>query len=256
VRKILVANDDGIFAEGINILVTHLLKWGKAEITVVAPDRTKNATSHSLTLDSILRLRKVFMPNGYEGYTVVDGSPADCVLVALNDLVPDTDLVIAGINNGTNCGIDVLYSGTVGAASEGVVNGKPSIAISSESPEREHLEITAQVLVSLLDQGLLNATSSDWVLNINVPALKLEEIKGVAWATMSRHGWTNRVQRREDPRGQIYYWVTGERSKPEQSNNGDYQLLSQGFVTLTPVGLDLTDHESLKELSSRFVFQL
>ncbi|HAR40060.1 MAG TPA: 5'/3'-nucleotidase SurE, partial [Coprothermobacter sp.] len=77
-RKILVANDDGIFAEGINILVTHLLKWGKAEITVVAPDRTKNATSHSLTLDSILRLRKVFMPNGYEGYTVVDGSPADC----------------------------------------------------------------------------------------------------------------------------------------------------------------------------------
>jgi len=256
VRKILVANDDGIFAEGINTLVSYLLKWGKAEITVVAPDRTKNATSHSLTLDSILRLRKVFMPNGYEGYTVVDGSPADCVLVALNDLVPDTDLVITGINHGTNCGIDVLYSGTVGAASEGVVNGKPAIAVSSESSEKKHLEITAQVLITLLDQGLLDVTSRDWVLNINVPALDLAQMKGVAWATMSRHGWTNRVQRREDPRGQIYYWVTGERSMPEQHSNGDYELLHQGYVTLTPVGLDLTDHESLRELSSRFVFKL
>lgn len=254
--KILIADDDGIFADGINILVSRLLQWGKAELTVVAPDRTKNATSHSLTLDSILRLRKTHMPNGFEGFSIVDGSPADCVLVGLNDIVPDADLVISGINLGTNCGIDVLYSGTVGAASEAIINGKPAIAISSEGIERAFLENSADVLVSLMEQGLLNVLSKDWVMNINVPALPMAEIKGVAWAHMSRHGWTNRVQRREDPRGQVYYWVTGERSKGDEGQEGDYELLNQGFVTLTPVGLDLTSYNVMQELSKRTVFHI
>lgn len=254
--KILVANDDGIFADGINALVSKLLAWGKAEIVVIAPDRTKNATSHSLTLDSILRLRKTHMPNGYEGFTVVDGSPADCVLVGLNDIAPDADLVVSGINLGTNCGIDVLYSGTVGAASEAIINGKPAIAISSEGVERPFLENSADIFISLLDQGLLDTVSSNWVLNINVPALPREQIKGVTWARMSRHGWTNRVQRREDPRGQVYYWVTGERSKCDDGNDGDYERIQQGFVTMTPVGLDLTNYDAMDSLSKRYNFKI
>ncbi|NPV88494.1 5'/3'-nucleotidase SurE [Coprothermobacteraceae bacterium] len=254
--KILITNDDGIYADGINTLVSFLLEWGQAEVIVVAPDRPKSASSHYLTLDTILRLRKVRMPVGHFGYVVVDGSPADCVLVALHDIAPDVDFVLSGINHGANTGVDVLYSGTVAAAAEAVVNGKPAVAISSESPEGVHLATAAQVFIKLLDQGVAKALSSNWVLNINVPSREYHELKGLVWAPVSRCGWANTVQKRENPRGQTYYWITGERIDVNAPEGTDTKMLAEGYVTLTPLGLDLTKYDALKELSTKIFFDL
>jgi len=245
--KIMVTNDDGIWAEGINTL-TDTLKTQGYDVVVVAPDRPKSASSHAITLDMILPLREVKMPCGCKGYAVVNGSPSDCVLIGLGDIVKDADILVSGINHGANVGHDIIYSGTVAAAIEGILHGVPSVAISVDSWEGKYAETAAEVLISLLEKGLKDILSSEYVLNINVPALPREEIKGYKVARMGGKAFEDWVVKRVDPRGRVYYWLDG-RPVYEDSEDTDIWAIKHGYVAITPITLDMTGYIYMEKIN-------
>lgn len=245
--KIMVTNDDGIWAEGINTLTDVLQKQGY-DVVVVAPDRPKSASSHAITLDMILPLREVKMPCGCKGYAVVNGSPSDCVLIGLGDIVKDADILVSGINHGANVGHDIIYSGTVAAAIEGILHGIPSVAISVDSWEGKYAETAAEVLISLLERGLMEILSSEYVLNINVPALPMEEIKGYKVARMGGKAFEDWVVKRVDPRGRVYYWLDG-RPVYDDSEDTDIWAIKHGYVAITPITLDMTGYTYMEKIT-------
>ena len=239
--KIMVTNDDGIWADGINVLAKTLLEHGY-EITVVAPDRPKSASSHAITLDMILPLREVKMPCGCKGYAVVNGSPSDCVLIGIGDIVKDADIIISGINHGANVGHDILYSGTVAAAIEGILHGIPSIAVSVDSWEGEYADSAANVVIDLLKSGIHSILSSRFVLNVNVPSIPKDNIVGYKLTRMGGPAFEDWVVKRVDPRGRVYYWLDG-RPIYEDEEDTDIWAIKHGYVSLTPISLDMTGYE-------------
>ncbi|NOZ91970.1 5'/3'-nucleotidase SurE [bacterium 3DAC] len=239
--KIMVTNDDGIWAEGINTLTKALIDKGY-DVVVVAPDRPKSASSHAITLDMILPLREVKMPCGCHGYAVVNGSPSDCVLIGLGDIVKDADILISGINHGANVGHDIIYSGTVAAAIEGILHGIPSMAVSVDSWEGIYAETAAQVVIDLLDKGVQTILSSEYVLNINVPSVPIENIKGYKLARMGGKAFEDWVVKRVDPRGRVYYWLDG-RPVYEDAEDTDIWAVKHGYVSITPISLDMTGYK-------------
>jgi len=243
---IFVTNDDGIWAEGINVLTSVLLEHGY-DVVVVAPDRPKSASSHAITLDMILPLREVKMPCGCKGYAVVNGSPSDCVLIGLGDVVKDAQLLISGINHGANVGHDILYSGTVAAAIEGLLHGIPSIAVSVDSWEGTHAESAAGVIIDLLEKNVVDILSDQFILNVNVPSLPLSHIKGYRLARMGGKAFEDWVVKRVDPRGRVYYWLDG-RPVYEDSEDTDIWAIKHGYVALTPISLDMTGYEHMEKL--------
>ena len=251
--RLLLTNDDGIYAPGIKALRQVLEKEGQYEITVVAPDREKSATGHGITVHRPLRAFDIKFKNSNVRGVAVDGTPADCVKLAVEALLENPpDLVLSGINSGPNLGTDVLYSGTVSAAIEAMINGIPAIAISMGSfafEDEEYLR-AAEIFARLLPEILKHPWPRDTILNINIPNVSKEEIKGVAITRLGVRKYINVFEERKDPRGLSYYWMSGEAVNYENGQDTDTAALARKEITITPVHFDLTNYHYLKELKT------
>jgi 5'-nucleotidase len=241
--RILVSNDDGFLAPGLSALVKALKEF--AEVTVVAPDRNRSGASNSLTLDAPLRIY-----TAENGFFAVNGTPTDCVHLAVTGLLEEMpDMVVSGINEGSNLSDDVLYSGTVAAATEGRFLGLPSIAISLVGPKCEHYATAAKVASLLVKQLQNNTLPRDTVLNVNVPDLPFEEIKGFEVTRLgTRHGAEPTVKA-SDPRGRRIYWVGPPGPQQDAGPGTDFHAVKAGFVSITPLHLDLTHYKVFEQLA-------
>jgi len=242
---ILCTNDDGIHAPGLRLLADVAGRLG--DVIVVAPDRQQSATSHSLTLHRPLRVTEI-EPDRH----VIDGTPTDCVLIAVNQLLAvRPDFVLSGVNHGSNMGEDVLYSGTVAAAMEGTILGIPSIAVSWAGEGIGDLSSFASPLHHLLEQILGRAEfPAETFLNINIPDVTASRIKGIRVTTLGRRVYSDSLIRREDPGGREYFWIGGGVSSWSGGETSDFRALEAGYVSVTPMHLDLTSHRLIDELES------
>ncbi len=236
--QVLVTNDDGIFSEGIHRLAEALDGAGH-QVVVVAPDREQSASSHSLTLHRPLRLRKV-----REHWYSVDGTPTDCVNLAVHGVLKEDppDLVVSGINFGLNLGDDVTYSGTVSAAFEANLHDLPAIAFSQEVAEGFSFDRAAKLAAAFVAKVVAEPVPQDLLLNVNLPA---GEAKGVRWTHLSRRYYRQNLVEKYDPRGHKYYWIAGT-PEWQEGENTDHAALAEGYVTVTPLHLDLTDYRGLE----------
>ena len=241
---ILLSNDDGYLAEGLNALADALK--GHAEISVVAPDRNRSAASNSLTLEMPLRASRTD-----NGFIKVDGTPTDCVHLAITGLLEhEPDMVFAGINHGSNLGDDVLYSGTVAAATEGRFLGLPAIAISLVGSNPIHFKTAAEVAVTLLKQLVKKPLPKDTILNVNVPDVALKDIKGFKATRLGQRHKSEPVIKSNDPRGRIIYWVGPPGAEQDAGPGTDFYAINEGYVSVTPLQIDLTRYESIDALAS------
>ncbi|MBN2281242.1 MAG: 5'/3'-nucleotidase SurE [Candidatus Marinimicrobia bacterium] len=246
---ILVTNDDGIQAPGIHALIMELLKF--AEISVVAPLVEKSAVGHAITLSDPLRVEK-FNKNGLWEGLAVSGTPADCVKIALNAVLNrKPDFVVSGINLGSNTGINVIYSGTVSAATEGAISGIPSIAISLTTYTHPKFEVAAKFAGKIVKNLIENPIESKTLLNINVPNVSEEEIRGVRVARQGMANFAEEFDKRIDPKGRTYYWLTGSKNKIEEPDDVDDNLIKENFITVTPLQFNLTDFSKVKAIEER-----
>ncbi|MCD6310775.1 MAG: 5'/3'-nucleotidase SurE [Candidatus Eremiobacteraeota bacterium] len=245
--QILVTNDDGIYAEGLDLLVTELKKI--ARIMVVAPDRERSATGHSLTFFDPVRLTLVESKKGNKVYAC-SGTPSDCVLIGVLDLMdPRPDLVIAGINHGGNLGDDITYSGTVSAAIEGLIQGIPSFAISIVGGEAEmHYDYAAFFACKLARAIMRYGMPENTLLNVNVPNLETKDIKGWMFTCQGRTTYDQRIVKRMDPRGVEYYWIAGATPHGEPDEGTDFYAIKNGYISITPLHLDLTNFKAIDNL--------
>lgn len=237
---ILLSNDDGYLAEGLAALAEALQPY--ADISVVAPDRNRSAASNSLTLDMPLRAHVAD-----NGFIKVDGTPTDCVHLAVTGLLePEPDMVIAGINHGANMGDDVLYSGTVAAATEGRFLGLPAVAISLVcSEEPQHFATAAEVAVVLLKRLLAKPLPQDTLLNVNVPDVPIEELKGYRATRLGQRHKSEPMIKQSDPRGRAIYWVGPPGAEQDAGPGTDFDAVSAGYVSITPLQLDLTLYDRI-----------
>lgn len=240
--NILLSNDDGYHAEGIQILARELRKF--ADVIIVAPDRNRSAASNSLTLIEPLRPRQLD-----NGDYCINGTPADCVHLALNGfLTGRIDLVVSGINAGANLGDDTLYSGTVAAAFEGRYLGLPAIAVSLDG--RQHYESAAKIVCDLIPKLYGEMLGSREIININVPDLPYDEIKGVVACRLGNRTSAAEIIKQQDPRGENIYWI-GPPGLPDDSGEGtDFHAVKNGYVAVTPIQSDLTAHHSIQALQN------
>ena len=239
--KILISNDDGYQAPGIEAL--HAALATVAEVEVVAPEHNNSAKSNALTLHSPL-----YVHTAHNGFRYINGTPADCVHIALTGLLGyKPDLVVSGINNGANMGDDTIYSGTVGAAMEGYLFGIPAIAFSQVDKGWGELEAAAQkareIVLQIKAQQLLGA--DPWLLNINIPNLPLEALRPLQLCRLGRRHAAERVITQNSPRGETMYWIGAAGPAKDDAQGTDFYAAAQGHVTVTPLKVDLTDHQSL-----------
>lgn len=244
--RILVSNDDGVHSEGLDVLVDELKELG--HVTVVAPDRERSAVGHSLTFFQPLRVRKIREDAASVVYES-DGTPSDCILLAIYDLMPvKPDLVISGINRGANLGDDLTYSGTVSAAMEAIIHGCPSFAVSQTAYETMHWRAAAvvarRVAAALMRHGLPPKT----FLNVNVPNVALEELAGIEVTIQGASIYDQRLIKREDPRGNEYYWITGAIPRGEPLPGSDFSAVLNNRVSITPIQLNFTNRMFVEEL--------
>lgn len=251
---ILVTNDDGVQAPGLLALAQALRSLGK--VTVFAPDRNWSASGHVKTLDRPLRVRQVLLADRTPAYTS-DGAPSDCVALALLGFLEEkVDLVVSGINPNANIGHDVTYSGTVTAAMEAVITGSiPGIAVSLDTPEeaREAPDYmtAARVARRIAENVLREGLPPGILLNVNVPYLPESELKGMMITRQGLRVYRDRLERRLDPRGRPYYWIGGDAPTGIPEEGTDYGVLKAGYVSITPLQLDLTAWNVLEDLRRR-----
>jgi 5'-nucleotidase len=242
--NILISNDDGYQALGIQALATALAEI--ASINVVAPDRDRSGASNSLTLDNPIRARRAA-----NGFTFVDGTPTDCVHLAITGLLEqEPDMVVAGINSGANLGDDVLYSGTVAAAMEGRFLGLPAIAVSLATERPTHFETAARVSVELVRRVLSGALPADTILNVNVPDVPWSELRGMQATRLGHRHKSEPVIAMQDPRGRPIYWVGPAGSEQDAGPGTDFHAVRSGYVSVTPLDVDLTRYEAMDRLAS------
>jgi 5'-nucleotidase len=245
----LISNDDGIRAEGIDCLAETLSEI--ASVTVVAPDRNRSGASSSLTLDVPLRVEEVA-----PGRFSVTGSPADCVHLGCYRLMPEPpDLVVAGINHGANLGDDVLYSGTVAAALEGRHLGMPALAVSLNARSGPHFATAARVVVDMIQRLRAHPLTGRRVLNINVPNVPPDELKGIRFTRLGSRHRKDTLITDKDPKGQTIYWLGPPSDGDDIGEGTDFWAVSQGYVSVTPIHVDLTDHEARRDLENWFLEQ-
>jgi 5'-nucleotidase len=241
--RILISNDDGFLAPGIKILAKVLGEI--AEVTVVAPDRNRSGASNSLTLDNPLRVT-----TADNGFFIVNGTPTDCVHVAVTGLLAEMpDMVVSGINEGSNLSDDVLYSGTVAAATEGRFLGLPSIAISLAGPKCQHYETAAHVAKILVERLKTDRAPADTILNVNVPDLPLSEIRGFQVTRLGTRHIAEPTIKAIDPRGRKIYWVGQPGPEQDAGPGTDFHAVNMGYVSITPLHLDLTHYKVFEQLS-------
>jgi len=239
---ILVSNDDGVDAPGITTLAQTL--WEIGNVVVVAPNVDRSGSSHSLTLSRPLRAVKLS-----NGYISINGTPSDCVHLAITGFLEQMpDMVISGINAGSNLGDDVLYSGTVAAAMEGRFLGYPSIAISSVGTEQKNFDCTARVTVDLIQHVLKNPLPPSAILNVNVPAILYEELQGWKVTRLGQRHKAEPVIRQKDPRGNEVYWIGLPGGEHYAGEDSDFYAINHGFVSLTPLHADLTSYPAMTVL--------
>ncbi len=239
---ILVCNDDGIGAEGLRVLVDGLDPLG--QVVVVAPDRERSAAGHSLTLSRPLRATQLS-----DGWYSVDGTPTDCIALAVTGLLPRRpDLVAAGINHGSNLGDDITYSGTVSSAIEATLQGIPAFAMSlagaGELDFRGAASFAKRLTSEILERGL----PPDTLLNVNVPNHAPEAIRGIKVTRQGRRVYSESIVRKVDPRGREYYWIGGTEATWKQADGTDHEAVSTGWISITPLHLDLTNHPVIEEV--------
>ena len=249
---ILVTNDDGVQAPGLLALATELSSLG--EVTILAPDRNWSASGHVKTMHRPLRVKPVLLADGTPALSS-DGAPSDCVALALLGVVEKPiDLVVSGINPNANVGHDVTYSGTVTAAMEAAIGGVRGMAVSLDAPEHHKgaLDYAAAARVAgfVVNRLLQNTLPVNVLLNVNVPYLKYEEIKGIRVSRQGLRIYRDALIRREDPRGRPYYWIGGEAPTGVPREWTDFGDLQAGYVSVTPLHLDLTAHEQMAHMQS------
>jgi len=247
---ILLTNDDGIYAPGLAALYREL--QGLGDVTVVAPESEQSAVGHSISLITPLRVQEVSINGGVEGWAV-SGTPADCVKIALAELLPaPPELVVSGLNLGPNVGINVLYSGTVSAATEAAILGVRGAAFSLNSYDK-HADFSAAArLARELLERLRGWTgwANGVCLNLNLPDLPRAEIKGVRVTRQDTGPLVEHFERRVDPRRHVYYWLAEINARPATDPDTDYGALAQGYVSVTPIHHDLTDYRRLNDLQT------
>ncbi len=240
---VLCTNDDGFLATGLRVLASASRPLGS--VTIVAPDREQSATSHSLTLHHPLRSRRAT-----DGALVVDGTPTDCVILAMNALLEERPaFCFSGVNHGPNMGEDVLYSGTVAAAMEATVLGVPSIAFSYAGPDFESIEGWEETLGHLLRQltgkGSLPPAT---LLNVNLPPIPPAEVKGIRVTSLGERRYSDSLTRALDPNGKEYFWIGGGALSWTGDGDSDFQAVADGFISVTPLHLDLTNYSLIEEI--------
>ncbi len=242
---ILVTNDDGVRAPGLQALVEAVRPFG--EITVLAPDRNWSGSGHVKTLTRPLRVYETALEDGTPALAS-DGAPSDCVALALLGLVEKPiDLVVSGINNSSNMGHDVTYSGTVTAVMEAIVSGVPGVAFSQEGTEQRPQNFEGSIFVArvVLEQVLAHTLPKGVFLNVNVPNVPVEELKGVQLTRQGLRVYHGRLDERLDPRGSRYYWIAGDKPGGVPEAGTDIGALAEGYASVTPLQLDLTAHGQL-----------
>lgn len=244
--RILISNDDGYLAPGILALSEALQQI--ADVEVVAPEHNNSAKSNALTLNAPL-----YVHRSHNGFRYINGTPADCVHVALTGLLDyRPDLVVSGINNGANMGDDTIYSGTVGAAMEGYLFGIPSIAFSLVDKDWQHLDAAARhaalLVAQLHAEGFVaQGAHKPWLLNVNIPNLPFAQVKPVQWCRLGRRHAAERVIAQQNPRGETMYWIGASGGVADATEGTDFHAVSQGHIAATPLQVDLTHRDALPQ---------
>ncbi len=240
--RILVSNDDGVYSPGIRALAHEMSLVG--EVSVVAPDRNRSGASNSLTLSRPLTINQLD-----NGYFSVEGTPTDCVHLALTGLLSSIDIVVSGINDGANLGDDVLYSGTVAAAVEGRFLGLPAIAFSIVGENIQHYDSAAAIARQLVTKLRADILPNRTILNVNIPNLPLNEIRGLKVTRLgTRHPATPMVET-HDPRGRRIYWIGPSGAAAEEGPGTDFNAVKENYVSVTPLHFDMTNHKVFEQLA-------
>lgn len=242
--RFLLSNDDGYLAKGLATLANALRPFGQLE--VFAPERNRSGASNSLTLDRPLRVKQ-----GENGFCFVDGTPTDCVHLAITGLMEQKpDMVVAGINHGANLGDDVLYSGTVAAAMEGRFLGVPAIAVSLNGHAGEHFDTAAKIVVRVIQRLALEPLPADTILNINVPDLPLDQIAGIEATRLGHRHQAEAMVSASDPRGLPVYWIGAPGLEADAGPGTDFDAMRRHCVSITPLHVDLTRYTALDHVAS------
>ena len=247
--RILLTNDDGVWAPGLAAMYEVLA--GGAEVNVVAPHAVQSAGSHSITIRHPLMCQPVKVNDRLRAMSV-EGTPADCVKLAVNSLLRDKpDLVVSGINAGQNTGVHVLYSGTVAAALEAAIMGIPAVAVSLQFSSEMRFDLASRIAKRLIDRIVADGLRPGQICNINIPEFRPGIPRGVRVAPQSTRPMTERLERRTDPTGRDYYWLNGDFNSLEDSAETDRVALGEGYVCITPLHFNLTDQALLDEMRRR-----
>jgi 5'-nucleotidase len=246
---ILVTNDDGITAPGIRALANAMKQLG--DVVIVAPDSPQSGMGHAITINKPLRLDKVTLADGLEGYQC-SGTPVDCVKLAVNKILHrKPDLCVSGINHGSNSSINVIYSGTMSAAMEGAIEGIPSIGFSLCNYALEaNFETAAVYATTIAKQVLINGLPGNALLNVNFPDLTLDTIKGIKICRQAIAKWVEEFDERQDPSKRKYYWLTGKFENFDHGQDTDEWALANGYVSIVPVQFDFTAHHAMATLNN------
>jgi 5'-nucleotidase len=246
--KILLANDDGIYSEGIFALYNELIKF--ADVTVVAPIAEQSAVGHAITISDPLQVTEFYKFGKFFGYGI-KGTPADCVKIAVTNIMGEMpDLVVSGINHGANVASNVIYSGTVSAATEGAMLGVRSIAVSLATKEKCDFTPAAEVGAYFAKYLHKSDMPNDTTLNINVPPVSKKEIKGWRFAKQGQSRFLDSFEKRKHPRGGNYYWLMGERKEMEMTSDCDEYMIENNYVSVTPLMFDMTDYGMYNQLKA------
>lgn len=248
--RILLTNDDGINAPGLAALRKAAADLG--EVVVVAPDTERSGVAHSITLAQPLRIRRIYHGDEFFGFGI-NGAPADCVKLACREILGTMpDLLLSGMNLGANVAINVLYSGTVAAAIEGAMLGVPSVAFSLAETEKPDFDGAGRVAREVLGLILADGVPERTVLNVNLPGLARSALKGIRVTHQSRTAYHELYEKRVDPWGREYFWITGEMTRDfEREPDGDLRALKDGYVSITPIHFDMTHYQTMPALRAR-----
>tara|TARA_A100001011_G_C14240525_1_gene813052 strand:- start:675 stop:1442 length:768 start_codon:yes stop_codon:yes gene_type:complete len=248
--KILITNDDGISSEGIYALWDAMQDVG--ETFIAAPSIEKSATSHSLTLSDPLRANIIEREHGFKGWSI-SGTPVDCVKLAIRSLMGDRpDVLISGINHGANLGNNIMYSGTVSAAAEGMIMGIPSIAISLASYETDNYDVSKKFAKKIVEKVIANGIPKDILLNVNVPYCNEDEIKGVRITRQGSQYFVDEFEERIDPRNGNYFWIKGKMIDEDKSIEFDGAAIKENYVSITPIHYRLTNESFFNDLKNQY----
>ena len=248
--KILITNDDGIFAPGIRALWEAMCEIG--DPIVIAPDTEQSAVGHAITLTDPLRVVPVRRSGGFEGFAV-SGTPSDCTKIAIKSILDEKpDLLISGINSGSNVGNNIIYSGTISAATEGTMLGIPSIAISLDSYKSDDYRVAKMAAIDMANHVLRHGVPQGTLLNVNVPYCLPGEIKGVKITRQGTQYFKDEFDKRTDPRGRTYYWMKGNVVDKDESIEFDGKAVSEKYISVTPIHFNVTNDAYMDELKGQF----